>query len=375
MLLCEFLPFLVGLLSGILGGLIGAAIWRKKLQPMQERLDASEQRSAELELSLTRQKNKFADLQADHQQASASAANWERKYQLLHKEVAALRLAKESAERKYKEAQRSEDAELIDLRQQNASLTEQLAELDAELNTLKAQLSSMRFEKTQAQEQLAALKSQGDHKAKGESASVKQLKSDLDQLRRQAGASAALVQQLEKEKAQLTAKIVELEGDLAGITTAQTAATSWAAEKAELEARIATLESQLATPLPRAVATEVPPVEEQPAPTPKADAAPATGTKIKLPSGATIKQDDLKMVEGIGPKIEGLLHAAGIKTWRQLAEAPVEKVQKILDDAGPRYRMHQPTTWAKQALLAAEGKWDELEAYQDRLIGGREPEE
>ena len=40
------------------------------------------------------------------------------------------------------------------------------------------------------------------------------------------------------------------------------------------------------------------------APTPKKKA----GEKIALPSGKKIKQDDLKMVEGIGPKIEGLLN-------------------------------------------------------------------
>ena len=59
-------------------------------------------------------------------------------------------------------------------------------------------------------------------------------------------------------------------------------------------------------------------------------------------------------------------------TWRDLADAPVEKVQAILDEAGPRYRMHSPATWAKQAALAADQKWAELEKLQDELDGGRE---
>lgn len=105
------------------------------------------------------------------------------------------------------------------------------------------------------------------------------------------------------------------------------------------------------------------------------EAAPAAGKKITLPSGKTLKQDDLKMIEGIGPKIEGLLHEAGITTWKALADAPTEQVQAILDEAGPSYRMHEPTTWAKQARMAADGQWAELEAYQDHLDGGREPEE
>jgi large subunit ribosomal protein L27 len=94
--------------------------------------------------------------------------------------------------------------------------------------------------------------------------------------------------------------------------------------------------------------------------------------KIELPSGKKIKQDDLKMVEGIGPKIEGLLHDIGIKTWRELADAPEAKVQQMLDDAGPRYRIHSPSTWAKQAGLAADAKWAELEKLQDELDGGKE---
>ena len=112
-----------------------------------------------------------------------------------------------------------------------------------------------------------------------------------------------------------------------------------------------------------------------PAPQPIADVAPKkakAGAKIELPSGKKIKQDDLKMVEGIGPKIEGLLHDGGITTWQMLADAPTEKVQTILDEAGPRYRMHNPATWAKQAKLAANQQWAELEKLQDELDGGKE---
>lgn len=110
--------------------------------------------------------------------------------------------------------------------------------------------------------------------------------------------------------------------------------------------------------------------EEQPA----AKEAPKTSKseKITLPSGKKIKVDDLKVVEGIGPKIEGLLNEAGITTWSELANAPTEKVQEVLDNAGPRYRMHNPATWAKQAQLAADAKWEELETYQDQLKGGKE---
>ena len=87
------------------------------------------------------------------------------------------------------------------------------------------------------------------------------------------------------------------------------------------------------------------------------------------------KLDDLKIVEGIGPKIEQLLKDGGINTWAELAAAPVERLKEILDAAGPRYQIHDPSTWPAQAKFAAEGKWEDLKDYQDMLTGGRTPTE
>lgn len=80
---------------------------------------------------------------------------------------------------------------------------------------------------------------------------------------------------------------------------------------------------------------------------------------------------DLKIIEGIGPKIEQLLKDGGINNWQDLAEATLERLQEILTAAGERYRIHDPNTWSNQATLAAAGKWDELNQYQDELKGGR----
>ncbi len=153
----------------------------------------------------------------------------------------------------------------------------------------------------------------------------------------------------------------------------------------ETIAKVAAPKKRKAAPAPaKPAAPKAAPVAAAPAPVVEAPAAPvaaaapaakpAKPAKIALPSGKKITQDDLKMVEGIGPKIEGLLHAAGIMTWQNLADAPEADVQKILDDAGPRYRMHQPATWAKQAQMAANAEWERLEKYQDWLEGGRAPE-
>ena len=88
--------------------------------------------------------------------------------------------------------------------------------------------------------------------------------------------------------------------------------------------------------------------------------------------GKKIKQDDLKIVEGIGPKIEALFNEAGIKTWYDLSEASTEKLQSILDAGGENYAIHNPSTWPKQALLAYQGKWQELKDWQENLLGGKE---
>ncbi|MGB3545877.1 MAG: hypothetical protein WBA17_02825 [Saprospiraceae bacterium] len=108
---------------------------------------------------------------------------------------------------------------------------------------------------------------------------------------------------------------------------------------------------------------------------PEVPEMPTKSEKIVLPSGKKITLDDLRVVEGVGPKIEGLLNAAGITSWRGLADADQDFVQGILDEAGPRYRMHSPGTWAKQAALAAEAKWGELEQLQGELDGGKVKDE
>jgi len=101
----------------------------------------------------------------------------------------------------------------------------------------------------------------------------------------------------------------------------------------------------------------------QPAPAVRA-AAPV----VPVPA-APVTPDDLTIIEGIGPKIASLLQAAGIATFSQLAGADLSRVQKILDDAG--LRLADPATWAEQARLAAEGKWEELKVLTDGLKGGR----
>ena len=93
---------------------------------------------------------------------------------------------------------------------------------------------------------------------------------------------------------------------------------------------------------------------------------------LKAKGTSGYRSEYLQIVEGIGPKIEKLLYAADIKNWHDLAATSVDELKEILKNAGPRYKLHDPTSWPKQANLAAEGKFDELKTYQDKLKGGKE---
>ncbi len=97
----------------------------------------------------------------------------------------------------------------------------------------------------------------------------------------------------------------------------------------------------------------------------KAEKAPAKKAPAKK---ATAKADDLKKIEGIGPKIAETLIAAGIATYAELAKAKPAQISEII--AGVRGN-HVTDTWPKQAKLAADGKWDELKELQDKLDGGK----
>lgn len=104
---------------------------------------------------------------------------------------------------------------------------------------------------------------------------------------------------------------------------------------------------------------------------PKAEPVVANTEAPKKATKKADKGDDLTKIEGIGPKIAGLMVGAGIDSFAKLATADLDQLKAILEEAGSRYKMHDPTTWPQQADLAANGKWDELKVLQDELNGGR----
>ena len=106
---------------------------------------------------------------------------------------------------------------------------------------------------------------------------------------------------------------------------------------------------------------------------PAKKAAPKKEAKVEAPKAqaakkSTSKGDDLKKIEGIGPKIASTLTEAGIATFAELAKTEAAKISEIIE--GVRGN-HVTDTWPVQAQLAADGKWDELKKWQDELDGGK----
>ena len=102
----------------------------------------------------------------------------------------------------------------------------------------------------------------------------------------------------------------------------------------------------------------------EPTPAGLAEAAPVAEAEVEAP-----EPDDLKVIEGIGPKIANLLQQAGIATFAQLAVTQINRLALILEEA--QIRLADPSTWPEQAELAAAGDWEALEALQEQLKGGR----
>ncbi len=122
---------------------------------------------------------------------------------------------------------------------------------------------------------------------------------------------------------------------------------------------------------------------------PKAVKAKAAKPKAAKPKAASVKdnasefgfkptkkgQDNLTLIEGVGPKISQILISKDLGTFEKLSKSKEEHIKEILDGSGSAYKMAKPQTWPKQAKLAHSKKWKELKALQDRLVGGVEPED
>jgi predicted flap endonuclease-1-like 5' DNA nuclease len=113
-------------------------------------------------------------------------------------------------------------------------------------------------------------------------------------------------------------------------------------------------QTQFAEPPP---SPEPPPISAEP---------PAILEEYPEPPPKPRKHDDLRRIEGIGPKISGLLRDAGITTFSQLADTHVDRLKEILAAAGIG-GLADPSSWTEQARLAAAEDWEGLRKLKEEL--------
>ena len=106
----------------------------------------------------------------------------------------------------------------------------------------------------------------------------------------------------------------------------------------------------------------------------KDDAAVISEKKEKPEAKKAVKADadDLTKIEGIGPKAAEALSNAGIDSYAKLAKANADKIKEILTESSSRMAHLDPGSWPKQAKMAADGNWDELQDWQEKAKGGVE---
>jgi predicted flap endonuclease-1-like 5' DNA nuclease/uncharacterized membrane-anchored protein YhcB (DUF1043 family) len=189
------------------------------------------------------------------------------------------------------------------------------------------------------------------------------------------GTIADLESSLNEQRTVSASEVVALRQQLAD---SQQALAACQARTSQYEAQLTTLSEESKQSLAAAAAepvAEVASVSDTPVGFASLDGAATTSADVAEGGralGRSVKLDDLKVVEGIGPAIEKLCHAKAINTWRILESTPVTDLRTMLEDAGPRFRMHDPASWPQQAGLLADGRWAEFKALTDQLSGGRQ---
>lgn len=87
--------------------------------------------------------------------------------------------------------------------------------------------------------------------------------------------------------------------------------------------------------------------------------------------GAPLRFDDLTVIEGIGPQIAQLCVARGIDSWWVMANTDPDRLRRMLAAAGPRFQVHDPSSWPEQGRLLATGDWAGFQRLTHALRGGR----
>lgn len=84
----------------------------------------------------------------------------------------------------------------------------------------------------------------------------------------------------------------------------------------------------------------------------------------KLDGFASLKTNNFQLIEGIGPKMESVLHENGINSWTELSTKSKGELKAILDQYGDKYAIIDPSDWPLQAKFAMKNNWKKLMTFQ-----------
>ena len=107
--------------------------------------------------------------------------------------------------------------------------------------------------------------------------------------------------------------------------------------------------------------------------TPKVKVAAKRATKATAGVKTTVKvspakKDNLKLIYGIGPKMEKLLATKGIKSFSVLSKLGVKTLDAIIVEGGPAYKSYKASHWLTQAKIAAKGDMTALKTWIDKNV-------
>jgi chromosome segregation ATPase len=359
---CNFLPVIIGVGSAILGGLIGWFMRRPRIEELSEVIETQEANYLRLKNAHDTLAVRNNSLQDSYNSMFSIHQKMEQDYGSLESKISYWQL-------QYNNYKRDADTYKADAEDKIADLQNQLSEWHDEYNTLydKYDVSNRRIAELESTEKEYPFV-EHTHLNGQYTSLVKELdehKQDKDSLSEQVNTWRNAYESLRTSNESLNNRIAALESELAESKTIVIKKESDILPNfQDLQERYNELETRLNGMSRRYqdITTE----KE------KYDSIIASLNAELTTYRNRYTPDDLKVIEGIGPKIEEILNKAGIIKFSQLSDMEPAQVKTILEVAGSRFSMHNPETWGIQADLANKGDWDKLKEYQEYLSAGRD---
>ena len=102
--------------------------------------------------------------------------------------------------------------------------------------------------------------------------------------------------------------------------------------------------------------------EMNPVPAPEGTAADETDALV-----ATLDNEDLTNIYGLGDHLAEVLAAAGVDSYQALADTDLDRLREIISGDGTDDQSVNEETWARQAQYLADGDFDGLDEYVEGL--------